>query len=351
MQRVMFVSRMWSWVCLKIALILCLSLNDVCEAGQAQPQTALVGTVYCDPCSYQDFSKSSHFISDALVAVECSSGDEVEEGGSIPRFQQEVRTDKKGEFRVELPLSINERVPEGCSVKSVRSSEPDCAMAIPTASSTIRLKVKASGNRVFSAGSFAFKPLKLPNHCHKKPRDRTSNDKLRAATPLPSPAGLLIPSVTTGKQTTNFYDDPSDADADAFGIPFQANPFQPPFQFQPPPDTMFTPDFQPPPASVFDPRPLQPPPDSVFNPLPFQPSPPSFIPQTSAPPPPPPSPTWFPALTFPPLEPQLGSTQSSPPPSVPPPALLPPFPPFPFQPRPGYPGTPPAISSAHRLLD
>ncbi|KVI08975.1 Pollen Ole e 1 allergen/extensin, partial [Cynara cardunculus var. scolymus] len=228
---------MWSWVCLKIALILCLSLNDVSEASQDQAEAALVG---------------------ALVAVECG-GDGMEVTGAKPRFQEEVRTDEKGEFRVELPFSVGKRV-EGCFVKSVRSSEPDCAVAVSRGSSTIRLKVKTSGNRVFSAGSFAFKPLKRPKQCHTKPRNKNSDDEFSAAEPFPSPARFLIPPVTRGKQTTTGYDDSSDADA--LGLPFQSNPFQPPFQFQPPPDSMFTPYFQPPPASIFDAMPLQPPPDS-----------------------------------------------------------------------------------------
>ncbi|XP_044505482.1 vegetative cell wall protein gp1-like isoform X3 [Mangifera indica] len=125
----------------------------------------VVGTVYCDTCFQENFSKSSHFIPGASVAVECK--DET----SKPSFQQEVKTDKHGEFKVHLPFSVSEHVRKikRCSVKLVSSSESSCAVASSATSSSLRLKSRNQGTSIFSAGFFSFKPLKQPNLCNQKP--------------------------------------------------------------------------------------------------------------------------------------------------------------------------------------
>ncbi|XP_044467957.1 pollen-specific leucine-rich repeat extensin-like protein 1 [Mangifera indica] len=125
----------------------------------------VVGTVYCDTCFQEDFSKPSHFISGASVAVECK--DET----SKPSFRQEVKTDKHGEFKVHLPFSVGKHVRriKRCSVKLISSSEPYCAMASSATSSSLRLKARTQGTHIFSAGFFSFKPLKQPNLCNQKP--------------------------------------------------------------------------------------------------------------------------------------------------------------------------------------
>ncbi|XP_031285650.1 extensin-like [Pistacia vera] len=125
----------------------------------------VVGSVYCDTCFQEDFSKSSHFISGASVAVECK--DET----SKPSFRQEVKTDEHGEFKVHLPFSVSKHVRriKSCSVKLISSSEPYCAVASSPTSSSLRLKSRNEGTHIFSAGFFSFKPLKQTNLCYQKP--------------------------------------------------------------------------------------------------------------------------------------------------------------------------------------
>ncbi|KAI3722471.1 hypothetical protein L2E82_33510 [Cichorium intybus] len=352
----MDVSRMWSWICLRIALTLCLTLKVASEASPA----SLVGIVYCDICFNQDFLKSSRFISGASIVVECG-GDGVDVKGMESRFRKEVKTNWKGEFRVNLPSAVTDKIRE-CSVKLIRSNQPDCPVVATATSSSIMLKTKTPGNRVFSAGVFTFRPRKQPKQCQTGTRNKNSNDGFRAPTPFPSPIG---------KQTNMEFDDLAEANSFGLPLPYQFQPpvplfpfqFQPPpdsmfipysqpppppdsmftLGFQPPPDSMFIPNFQPPPDSMFNPIPLQPPPESVFDQ--FEPSPSMLTPQLITPPPP----EFFPSQPFPPIQPLPNLNQSPPPatplpPSVPPPPFLPPFPPFPFQPSQGMPGTPPGRS-------
>ncbi|KAL4577315.1 hypothetical protein LXL04_013422 [Taraxacum kok-saghyz] len=339
---VMILGRMWSWVSLNIVLTICLTLKGY--VSEANP-SALVGIVYCDTCFNRDFSKSSHFISGASVVVECG-GKGVGESGMESGFREEVKTNSKGEFTVKLPFAVTERIRE-CSVKLLRSNQPNCPLVATSAQSPITLKTKTPGSRVFSAGVFTFRPRKQPRQCQ------------------------------TGMESTTEFDDSAGTNAFGLPLPYQFQqpspvprfPFQPPspvtipmFPFQqpppdsmfvpdsqPPPDSMFTPSFQPPSDSFFTPN-FQPPPgDSMFDPVPLQPPPDSMYDQFLTPPPP--SPSFFPSFPFPPIQPLPNLIQSPPPPSMlatlPPPELLPPFPPFPFQPSQGMPGTPPGMSSVH----
>ncbi|KAG4139339.1 hypothetical protein ERO13_D07G186300v2 [Gossypium hirsutum] len=155
-----------SWFSL-VPLLLSLAINNLSEASHGHKLRSAVasGTVYCDICFQQDFSKAHHFISGASVAVECKDGD------SRPSFRQVAKTNEQGEFKVRLPFSVTKHVKKvkGCSVKLVRSSEPYCAVASSSTSSSLHLKSTKQGTKVFSAGFLSFKPLKLPNLCNKKP--------------------------------------------------------------------------------------------------------------------------------------------------------------------------------------
>ncbi|GMY12832.1 protein PELPK1-like isoform X5 [Fagus crenata] len=335
-----------------IILFLSLAFNSLSEAGNEKklPSAVVVGTVYCDTCFQQGFSKTSHFISGASVSVECKYET------SKPNFQKEVKTDKHGEFKVHLPFSISKHVKkiEGCSVKLISSSEPYCAVASTATSSSLHLKSRKQGTHIFSAGFFTFKPLKQPNLCNQKPsiqsskklslpptngldfpppiQDPTTPDLPPTLPPLPHlpllpplpqlpplpPLPLLpplpgipvppIPGKTTNSKPTQL-EDQKEAHPETFFPPLlPTNPFQPPPLLPNP--------FQPPPLL---PNPFQPPP---LLPNPFQPPPAPLIP----------------------LPPIPGFTPPSPPPPTP--SLPLPFPPIiPLPPIPRIPGIPPASSS------
>ncbi|GAV60102.1 Pollen_Ole_e_I domain-containing protein [Cephalotus follicularis] len=150
------------------------TFNNLLEARPVNKHQSavIVGTVYCDTCFQEDFSKTSHFISGASVAVECKDGD------SKPSFREEVKTDKHGEFKVHLPFSVSKHVKkiEGCSVKLISSSEPYCGVASTATSSSLHLKSRKQGVHIFSAGFFTFKPLKQPILCNQKPSEQNSKE-------------------------------------------------------------------------------------------------------------------------------------------------------------------------------
>ncbi|XP_007032884.2 PREDICTED: cyclin-dependent kinase 12 [Theobroma cacao] len=148
-----------------LILLLSLTINNLSEASRKLHSAVVVGTVYCDTCFQEDISKAAHLISGASVAVECK------DGTSRPSFRQEVRTNEHGDFKVHLPFSVGKHVKKikRCSVKLIRSSEPYCAVASTATSSSLHLKSGEQGTHIFSAGFFAFKPLKQPNICNQKP--------------------------------------------------------------------------------------------------------------------------------------------------------------------------------------
>ncbi|KAD7479459.1 hypothetical protein E3N88_02595 [Mikania micrantha] len=267
-----------------MALILCftLALNDATEASEA----VLVGTVYCDTCLHQQFSRLSHFISGATVTVECGGSD-----GGKPRFQEEVKTDGKGEFRVKLPFSAGTHVDEIklCSVKLVSSNEPDCALAVVSTatSSSIRVKAKTPENHVFSSGFFTFQPLEQPKRCRWESHEN-SNDEAIASSPLPSP---VVDDEMLAPITLHTRRNPIGVElhVNNFGSSYHLNRLLPPLQvpmfpFQPPPDSMFIPEVTPPPDSMLNAG-FQPPSDSMFN-TGFQPPSDSMLNTGFQPPPP-----------------------------------------------------------------
>ncbi|KAK7374671.1 hypothetical protein VNO80_08108 [Phaseolus coccineus] len=313
--------------------------------NRKHPSAVVVGTVYCDTCFQQDFSMGNHFISGASVAVECKDG----YGTTKPRFRKEVKTDKHGEFKVQLPFSVSKHVKsiKGCTVKLINSSEPYCAVASAATSSSLRLKSRKQGLHIFSAGFFSFKPLKQPNLCNQKPSIQNlkgldsvktiSHPKLDPSFPPPlqdpkTPGGLLPPlpglpdlppllpplpllppisgislSPPAPEGITNKSPkvQPSDQKiAHPSSLTFPPNPLFPP-------PTVPNP-FQPPPLN---PNPLQPPETSPSVPNPFQPpssgtSPPLFPFPTVPGLTPSPSPPAFP-VPFPPLFPPPSSLDTS----------------------------------------
>ncbi|KAL0405363.1 UNVERIFIED_CONTAM: hypothetical protein Slati_3850200 [Sesamum latifolium] len=148
-----------SWFWTIIFLCVAFAISSEGKHHKKHPSAVVVGTVYCDTCFQQDFPKASHFISGASVAVECKNT------SSKPNFQQVVKTDKNGEFRVHLPFSISKHVKKikKCAVKLISSNEAGAA------SSSLSLKTRKHGTHVFSAGFFTFKPLKQPDLCNQKP--------------------------------------------------------------------------------------------------------------------------------------------------------------------------------------
>ncbi|KAF8012746.1 hypothetical protein BT93_I0793 [Corymbia citriodora subsp. variegata] len=299
-----------------ITLVLLSSrISDVSEAAHEGkvPSAVVVGTVFCDTCFKQEFSRTSHFISGAYVLIECGNS------SSSLSFRQEARTNKHGKFKVHLPPSMGndvERIEE-CGVKLIKSGDPGCRAMSLDISSSLRLKSKRNGLRVFSAGLLAFKPPKQPSRCSEGP---ASGDPQFGSKKNLMPSKALLPPIPG-------------LTPPSFPFPFPSLPPLiplPPIPFLTPPSPLI---------------PLPPIPGLTPPPSPFIPLPPIPIPGLT-PPPPPLFP--FPIPPLPPFLPIPGFTPPSPPPpSFPFPPLppLPPLPPISLPPLPGFTPPPPPLPS------
>ncbi|KAJ6861000.1 vegetative cell wall protein gp1-like isoform X2 [Populus alba x Populus x berolinensis] len=311
-------------------------------------------------CFQEDFSRNSHFISGASVAVECKDEE------SRPGFREEVKTDEHGEFKVHLPFSVSKHVKKikRCSVKLVSSSEPYCAVASSATSSSLHLRSRRQGTHVFSAGFFTFKPEKQPILCNQKPSIENSREFSSREASLPSidnptfqpplqdSATPDLPPLNQNNlpplptKTSESFESTTLPDQKAVHHPYQ-------FSFPTPP--LFPPNpFQPPP--LFPPNPFQPPPSPLFpfppipglTPPPYPPPlfPPKPIPASSITIPPP-----SPLFPFPPI-PGLTPHPPPPPPPFSPYSSITSSPSFTSSPSStsSHPGIPPASSSSQKTF-
>ncbi|XP_028779086.1 vegetative cell wall protein gp1-like [Neltuma alba] len=369
-----------------VVLILNLTFSGLSEAGHDKNLLTpfVVGTVYCDTCFQHDFSRNSHFIAGASVAVECENGD------SKPRFWKEVRTNEHGEFRVELPFSVSKHVKriKGCTVKLMKSSEPHCSVASAATSSSLSLKSRNQREHTFSAGFFSFKPLQQPDRCNHNPSSGQNSKEFNSVKtgfppnllppplqnpttpiglpnlpplpvvpelpplpllpPLPPVIGIPLPPIPKNDQETKKAQSSDEKVAHPDFLfppilpplippilpPLIPNPLQPPplipNPLQPPP--LIPNPFQPPPLI---PNPFQPPRPPLI-PNPFQPpSPPPLIPNPFQPPPASPAPLIPNPFQPPPASPApLIPNPFQPPPASPAPLIPNPFKPPPSSPSP-----------------
>ncbi|KAG6581716.1 hypothetical protein SDJN02_20061 [Cucurbita argyrosperma subsp. argyrosperma] len=183
------------WSLLLFALFLSLtSHNAFSHSLHSNKPAVVVGTVFCDTCSQQRLSKSTYFISGAIVAVECR-----DHKTSETNFKEEVKTNKNGNFKVVLPFSEQEHTNkiETCSVKMIKSSDPFCSVPSSATSSSLKLKNSKirDGTRVFSAGYFAFKPLKQPTSCNRKNTDILKAKQVNPQLPFPPIIPPIVPPV------------------------------------------------------------------------------------------------------------------------------------------------------------
>ncbi|KAL7094611.1 hypothetical protein ACP275_11G114700 [Erythranthe tilingii] len=385
----------WFWA----VIFLSFAFSYTSEGYSKKSSAVVVGTVYCQTCFQQN--SASRFIEGASVAVKCKD--------KTSSFRQEVKTDSRGEFKVDLPLSISKHVNKikQCSVKLISSNKPYCAVAATATSSRLHLKSRTQGAHVFSAGFFTFRPLKEPEICDQKPsingdekispisnpNDPTFLPPIRDPPPVDPPLlGRLLPPILSPlppllpgipflppvvpkkEESPKASSEKTVTDPPTFLPPVQDPPTSDPpllSRLLPPilprlppmlPKIPFLPPILPkkedsPKASelssektVIQPESFGFPPNpfnppSIFPPNPFQP-PSSVIPPIFPSPPPSIFPPLLPTPSSPPFFGQLPPFPGlTPSPSPPPPAFPIPFPPFPFQPTPGFPGVPPAKAS------
>ncbi|KAL5723287.1 hypothetical protein ACHQM5_006702 [Ranunculus cassubicifolius] len=237
-----------SWFLLFSVSFLFINISEA-KHGKKLPSVLIVGTVQCDACSGQLFAGVNHFISGASVAVKCGRGT------LKTSFHKEVKTDRHGVFRAYLPTHVSKHLKsiKGCSVKLVRSSESSCPIASSSTSTSLQLKAAKEGTHIFSAGAFAFKPLKQPQFCNRITQTLNSKDSERLRrSHVSDQKSLLFPPIVPPVL-------PSPPPTFG-GIPLPPNPLNPP---------------------PLLPNPLQPPPAGFLPPIPFltpPPPPPTLLP-------------------------------------------------------------------------
>lgn len=160
------------------AILLCIvyicSLASANTGAQQKPiSVVLKGSVVCHACSLdeENCSDTSYTIPGAVVAVECTSGLNRKTNAGIVSI--EGKTDKNGEFKVELPSSIissillcsslddhNSILKGYCSAKLLSSRQEKCNVPSSVTSSSDRLIFTSEGNgiRTFTFPSLSYHP-------------------------------------------------------------------------------------------------------------------------------------------------------------------------------------------------
>lgn len=122
----------------------------------------VVGKVFCDTCLKHRFSeKSSHAITGALVALDCSINRK-----TTASSVNVGESDEYGDFSVEVPSIFH---PEGrvnrCSVRLLHSSEGSCNTRSTTTPTYLALISNSNGVRTYTAGSLSYRPQHIPRFC------------------------------------------------------------------------------------------------------------------------------------------------------------------------------------------
>ncbi|XP_020588567.1 uncharacterized protein LOC110030273 [Phalaenopsis equestris] len=193
--------------CYSISWIPLLALSHICffvacGSTNQDPTAIIVGTVYCNTCFHQNSSRHNQVLSGASVLVDCNN--QITKSG----FQNFVKTDKDGVFRVQLPSEISKHIKtiKQCSVKLISSNDPFCAVAAPPTSSSFHLKSTKNKVHVFSSGFFAFRSLNQSELCYEKrsvesfsdfsaAKDITPSSPLPALNIPPLPQIPLLPTL------------------------------------------------------------------------------------------------------------------------------------------------------------
>ncbi|XP_068657090.1 leucine-rich repeat extensin-like protein 3 [Aristolochia californica] len=338
-----------------------------CAANGQKPfsKVTVVGTVYCDTCSNNSFSRHSYFLPGVRMQIECKFKASSSKAKQISLSLNKT-TDKYGMYQFEIPSFEGFECQEGklmesiCQATAVRSSVSSCNTQGLKASTKHMVTISKQAHLcIYSLNALNYRPHKRDLAvcgAYKEemlPRSLNSSEFFVPFFPpfnfpLPPWPSLPLPPF------------PQFPPLPPLPFPFPPIPFLPkppslPFPFPPlpplppifsppslpfplPPLPPLPPIFTPPsPPSLPFPFPPLPPLPPIFSPpslpFPFPPLPP--LPPIFTPPSPPSLPFPFPPL--PPLPP-IFSPPSLPfpfPPLPPlPPIFSPPSLPFPFPPRP-----------------
>ncbi|KAK8964907.1 hypothetical protein KSP40_PGU021573 [Platanthera guangdongensis] len=147
-------------------LTISLSLNAVSNPSKLKTNITVIGSVFCDPCSDNTFSKHSYFLQGVDVLIECKFDVNSKSGDEIS-VTSERTTDSFGVYKLDIPPVEGFQCKQGLEIKSfcraslIQSSSSSCS--IPgTQSSTAHMAVKSKARDVciLNLNTLNFHPAK-----------------------------------------------------------------------------------------------------------------------------------------------------------------------------------------------
>ncbi|KAG6527708.1 uncharacterized protein LOC122041060 [Zingiber officinale] len=154
------------------AISLVIFLFSISAVARLQPHRVsnitVLGSVYCDACSDNSFSKNSYFLRGAQVVVQCKFAvvnSTSQEEMSITAYRT---TDRFGVYKLDIPPVDGLECHEGREVKSmcrailVRSSSARCNTTGFTRSSTahVAFKDRETGACYYNLNALSYKPVR-----------------------------------------------------------------------------------------------------------------------------------------------------------------------------------------------
>lgn len=218
-------------------------------------EISVEGSVYCDPCFSNEFSKFSYFMSGVDVHVQCKMKANPPGTAELITFSVNRTTNRNGVFRLVIPHVDGVDCVEGppiqfsCQALLLRSSSTACNVPVSrTTTYQLSVKSKQSNQCIYSFPGLSFRPIQR-------------NDTLCGKTTEDSK--VYLPHSFTQPRFP-FLNSPP------FRFPLPQRPLNPPIPllFSPPPPPAFRLED---PRTWFPTNPFQsappPPPTPMFNPL------------------------------------------------------------------------------------
>ncbi|KAK4787977.1 hypothetical protein SAY86_019296 [Trapa natans] len=129
---------------------------------------SVVGTVYCDVCYANKFSKNSYFLPGVDVNIQCKFKASAPKTTETINFSVNRTTDNYGVYRLEIPSidGINcvdgEEIVSMCEVGLISSSSPSCnAPGLKMATNEVSVKSKQENLCIFSLSALSYRPEKM----------------------------------------------------------------------------------------------------------------------------------------------------------------------------------------------
>lgn len=182
-------------------LTVSLSSND---PSKLKTNITVIGSVFCDACSDNTFSKHSYFLQGVEVLIECKFDVKSKTGDKIS-VTSERTTDSFGVYKLDIPPVEGFQCKQGLEIKSfcsaslIQSSSSSCSVP-GTQSSTahMALKSKARDVCILNLNTLNFHPAKRDNNLCGTAKEKMISSDLGSALcfwPFFPPFGFPWPNI------------------------------------------------------------------------------------------------------------------------------------------------------------